>query len=137
MRKVLVIFGGVSPEHEVSCRSAAAVLENIDRKKNQVHTVGITKEGKWLYTYASAEEIANGAWVKSKGFSATISCDRIFSGLLVFENDKIFQGKSYGGQVVCILRCRKWNQHQEQASGTDNRKTRRRIQTLDEQVYKA
>ncbi len=89
MRKVLVIFGGVSPEHEVSCRSAAAVLENIDRKKNQVHTVGITKEGRWLYTGASAEEIANGTWEKRSGFSATISCDRVERGLLVFDHDKI------------------------------------------------
>lgn len=89
MRNVLVIFGGVSPEHEVSCRSAAAVLENIDRKKNQVHTVGITKDGKWIYTGASAEEIASGAWVKSNGFSATLSCDRTFRGLLVFEHDKV------------------------------------------------
>lgn len=89
MRKVLVIFGGVSPEHEVSCRSAAAVLENIDRQTNQVHTVGITKEGRWLYTGASSEEIANGSWEKRTNFPATLSCDRVERGLLVFDHDKM------------------------------------------------
>ncbi len=87
MRSVLVIFGGVSPEHEVSCRSAAAVLENIDRKKNQVHTVGITKEGAWLYTNASFEEIGNGTWVSQPNLPASFSCDRANPGLLVFEKD--------------------------------------------------
>ena len=81
MRSVLVIFGGVSPEHEVSCRSAAAVLENIDRKKNQVHTVGITKEGAWLYTNASFEEIGNGTWVSQPNLPASFSCDRANPGL--------------------------------------------------------
>ena len=33
MRSVLILFGGASPEHEVSRRSAASVLENINREK--------------------------------------------------------------------------------------------------------
>lgn len=89
MRKVLVIFGGVSPEHEVSCRSAAAVLENIDRQKNQIHTIGITKDGRWLYTRATAQEIANGTWEACPHIPATLSCDRINGGILVFENDMV------------------------------------------------
>lgn len=88
MRRVLIIFGGVSPEHEVSCKSAAAVLENIDRNKNQVHTVGITRSGGWLYTGATAEEIATGAWEKRTNFPTTISCDRTQKGLIVFEHEK-------------------------------------------------
>jgi len=46
--RVGVIFGGRSGEHEVSIRSAAAIIENIDRKKYEVLPVAITKEGKWL-----------------------------------------------------------------------------------------
>lgn len=47
-RNVCVLFGGVSPEHEVSLRSAESVLKNMDSEKNQIYPVGITKEGKWI-----------------------------------------------------------------------------------------
>jgi D-alanine-D-alanine ligase len=43
-----VVFGGRSSEHEVSVRSAASVIEAIDRKKYDVLPIAITREGKWL-----------------------------------------------------------------------------------------
>ncbi len=46
--RVGVIFGGRSGEHEVSIRSARAVIESIDRKKYDVLPIAISKEGKWL-----------------------------------------------------------------------------------------
>jgi D-alanine-D-alanine ligase len=47
-RRVGVIFGGRSGEHEVSIRSARAVIESIDHTKYDVVPIAITKEGKWL-----------------------------------------------------------------------------------------
>lgn len=46
--RVGVIFGGRSSEHEVSIRSARALVEAIDRKKYDVIPIAINKEGKWL-----------------------------------------------------------------------------------------
>lgn len=46
--QVLVLYGGRSTEHEVSCRSAAFVLKNLDPKKYDVRAVAIDKEGRWL-----------------------------------------------------------------------------------------
>jgi len=46
--RVGVIFGGRSGEHEVSIRSARAVIESIDRRKYDVLPIAISKEGKWL-----------------------------------------------------------------------------------------
>ena len=46
--RIGVIFGGRSGEHEVSIRSARAVIESIDRRKYDVLPIAITKEGKWL-----------------------------------------------------------------------------------------
>lgn len=46
--RVGVIFGGRSGEHDVSIRSARAVIESIDRKKYEVLPIAISKEGKWL-----------------------------------------------------------------------------------------
>lgn len=46
--RVGILFGGRSGEHEVSLLSAASVLKAIDRKKYEVHLIGITREGRWL-----------------------------------------------------------------------------------------
>jgi len=48
--RLLVLFGGRSAEHEVSCLSATSVLEVIDRDRYEVITVGITKDGRWTLT---------------------------------------------------------------------------------------
>lgn len=46
--KLGLIFGGRSGEHEVSIRSAKAVVEEIDKDKYEVIPIAITKEGNWL-----------------------------------------------------------------------------------------
>jgi D-alanine-D-alanine ligase len=51
--RVGVIFGGRSGEHEVSVRSAAAVIENIDKEKYEPVPVAITHDGAWLSPRAS------------------------------------------------------------------------------------
>jgi D-alanine-D-alanine ligase len=53
--RVGVVFGGRSGEHEVSIRSARAIIEAIDRKKFDVLPIAITKEGKWLPPAESAQ----------------------------------------------------------------------------------
>ncbi|MPY09335.1 D-alanine--D-alanine ligase [Arthrobacter bussei] len=45
--RVLVLFGGRSSEHAVSCVTAAGVLEAIDRSRYDVIPVGIAKSGQW------------------------------------------------------------------------------------------
>jgi D-alanine-D-alanine ligase len=45
--RVLVLFGGRSSEHQVSCLSARSVLAALDRERYLVTTVGITREGRW------------------------------------------------------------------------------------------
>ncbi|KAA0975307.1 D-alanine--D-alanine ligase [Paeniglutamicibacter gangotriensis] len=45
--RVMILFGGRSSEHSVSCVTAAGVLEAIDREKYEVVPVGITRDGAW------------------------------------------------------------------------------------------
>ncbi|MBN2414362.1 D-alanine--D-alanine ligase [bacterium] len=47
-KRVAVLFGGRSAEHEVSLASAAGVLQHIDRNRFQVVAVKVTREGEWL-----------------------------------------------------------------------------------------
>ena len=53
-RRVGVLFGGRSGEHEVSLVSAASVLRGLDPEKYQVIPIGITKEGRWVLPRALA-----------------------------------------------------------------------------------
>lgn len=46
--RVGVIFGGRSGEHEISLKSARAVIEAMDTDKYLVVPIAINKEGKWL-----------------------------------------------------------------------------------------
>jgi D-alanine-D-alanine ligase len=46
--RLVVLFGGVSAERDVSCVSAAHVLAAVDRDRFDVVPVGIDGEGRWL-----------------------------------------------------------------------------------------
>ena len=46
--RIGIIYGGRSGEHEVSIRSAKAVIEQIDKEKYEVFPIAISKEGNWL-----------------------------------------------------------------------------------------
>jgi D-alanine-D-alanine ligase len=46
-RRVVVLFGGRSAEHEISCLSARSVIDALDPDANEVVPVGITREGRW------------------------------------------------------------------------------------------
>lgn len=46
-KKVGIIFGGKSSEHEVSLQSAKNIVEAIDRDKYDIVLLGIDKNGKW------------------------------------------------------------------------------------------
>ena len=45
--RVAVLYGGRSGEHEVSLRSAASVIKNLDKSRFEVVPIGIDKSGKW------------------------------------------------------------------------------------------
>lgn len=46
--KVLLLFGGQSGEHEISCATAAGVMGALDRERFQVVAVGISPDGQWV-----------------------------------------------------------------------------------------
>ena len=53
-KRVGVIFGGRSGEHEISIRSARTVVEQADPDKYDIVPVAITNEGVWLSPAESA-----------------------------------------------------------------------------------
>jgi D-alanine-D-alanine ligase len=88
--ELLIIFGGMSSEHEVSCLSAASILHHINRDIYSIHTLGITKKGRWILTEATPERIADGSWENKIGNRGGIlSPDRSFSGIRTLLGDEI------------------------------------------------
>ena len=83
MKKILVIFGGNSYEHYISCLSAKTILTHIDRKKYDVSVVGITKDNKW-YIFNDDIKILEKDWTKGN----LIEIDNIVEYLKQF--DKVF-----------------------------------------------
>ncbi len=61
---VCVLFGGISPEHKVSLRSAESVLNNMSSDKYHIFPVGITQEGQWiLYGGDDYSQLPDGRWL--------------------------------------------------------------------------
>lgn len=56
--KLMVIFGGQSGEHDVSVVSADSVVKALDREKYEIQTLGITKDGKWLWGVEPSDWLA-------------------------------------------------------------------------------
>ena len=85
---VCVLFGGVSPEHAVSLRSAEYVLNCLNPEKYNIFPVGITQEGDWvLYGGTDYSLLPGGEWKNHPdNRRAAISPVR-GQGLLSFEGD--------------------------------------------------
>ena len=87
---VCILFGGISPEHEVSLRSAESVLNHIDKDKYNILPVGITKAGQWIYFGGTDYSmLPAGTWMECPGnCPAAISPVR-GQGLLRFDADTV------------------------------------------------
>ena len=85
---VCILFGGISPEHEVSLRSAESVLNNIDHEKYNIFPVGITKEGDWiLFGGKDYSMLPAGTWQNCEQNRRAALSPVHGQGLLSFEND--------------------------------------------------
>ncbi len=57
---VIVIFGGESAEHDVSCVTAAHVLRALDPERYDVTTVAISRSGEWMLAESAMAALARG-----------------------------------------------------------------------------
>ena len=87
---VCILFGGISPEHAVSLRSAESVLNQIAKEKYHILPVGITKAGQWIYFGGTDYSmLPAGTWMDCPGnCPAAISPVR-GQGLLRFEGSAV------------------------------------------------
>lgn len=84
-KNLCVIFGGESPEHDISQKSVTSVLNNLDSEKYNIYTLGITRDGHWLLYTGDWSLIENGDWEKDTANlrSAFISPDSSQHGMII------------------------------------------------------
>ena len=59
--RLVVLFGGRSAEHDVSCVSARHVLAAVDPDRYDVEPIGITRDGGWVLAEGARQALAAGA----------------------------------------------------------------------------
>lgn len=82
--RVVVLFGGVSEEHDISVKSAGEIAKSINKNIYEVIFIGITKKGEWKLCDSPKQ-----GWEKDAKVTAIISPDRMQRGILLFEEDNV------------------------------------------------
>ena len=59
--RLVVLFGGQSAEHEISCVSAFHVLRAVDQNRYDLEAIGITREGDWVRADDAVAALHHGA----------------------------------------------------------------------------
>lgn len=91
-KRIGVIFGGCSPEHDVSLESSYSVIKNMDKEKYDCILIGITKNGDWFKFDGDLEDIKNNTWKeKGKLTKVVISTNMSDKGLIDLENNTLIK----------------------------------------------
>jgi len=64
--RLLVLFGGQSPEHEVSCVSARHLAAAVDPTRFLVELIGITRDGQWVRAETNQQQLDRGEELPSQ-----------------------------------------------------------------------
>ncbi len=84
-KSVLIIFGGNSTEHEISCKSVMNFIKNIPDNKYEKHLVGIKKNGDWVYYSADTSLILQLKWADEPSNISCMLCPG--KGLVLLDNE--------------------------------------------------
>lgn len=104
MKKVLLIYGGSSPEHNISCESAKCIIENIDQNKYLIDCVYITPNNVWLYQNKPITNIIDHLKKFDVVFPITHGTngeDGKLQGMLDLFNIK-YVGSKWGTSYICM-----------------------------------
>ncbi len=85
-KNAVVLFGGQSSEHVVSCMSVINVINHINREIYDLLLIGITEDGHWIKT-DSVEAIQDGSW-KNGSVSAVLSPDATMKSVILLDGEK-------------------------------------------------
>jgi D-alanine-D-alanine ligase len=76
MKRIVILYGGKSGEHEVSLVSAASIVRHLDRKLFEPVLVGISKDGEWHLQDESVAARARSPEGSAPGYGLSIEKGR-------------------------------------------------------------
>lgn len=88
-KRLLLVFGGRSGEHEVSLRSAKNIYSAIDRRLFDVFLVGIDREGNFRYIGKNIDRRRDFSNIIEEGRPCTITLEHNSTRLIAIENGKM------------------------------------------------
>ncbi|MEO7539386.1 MAG: D-alanine--D-alanine ligase A, partial [Pyrinomonadaceae bacterium] len=95
-KRVGVVFGGRSGEHEISIRSARSVVEQIDSDKYELVPLAITNDGAWLspaeslvLLAAETQEIFLSKFGEPSSLAVALLADASVGGLMAADGSVI------------------------------------------------
>ncbi|MDP3900564.1 MAG: D-alanine--D-alanine ligase family protein [bacterium] len=96
-KRILLLFGGPSSEHEVSLQSAKSVYSNLNRDKYEILPVGIDKNGQWFFANTQDFIIDNVDYLKTK-----LNTDKMKLVTLERKDDQFFLQNIAGDEVAQV-----------------------------------
>lgn len=86
-KRIGLLFGGRSAEHEVSLASAASVMQYLDRQKYAVIPLFITRQGNWLWGIEPGDLLTSGltADLQSRAVAVTLATSPDIQRMLSLE----------------------------------------------------
>jgi D-alanine-D-alanine ligase len=88
-KRVAILFGGVSTEHDVSIVSAASIARSMDRAAFDPVYVGICKDGRWLLGEGAFDALRGSATAGAE--PVILSTDPSMKGFLHLESHRLTQ----------------------------------------------
>ena len=94
-----VVFGGQSTEHEISCRSAAAILKHIPRDKFHIAALAVTHDGRLIGQNLERIEQQNNETIEIiDGEKADAQAEQVLAAIRARIN-----GTSYSGKLDDVI----------------------------------
>lgn len=90
--RTAVVFGGRSPEYDVSLMSSYSIINAIDREKYDVILIGVTRLGGWYRYTGDVEGIRDDKWHLDETFLKRVILSPSYGeGLLELDNGRVTQ----------------------------------------------
>lgn len=91
-KRIGIIFGGCSPEYDVSLESSYSVITNLNKEKYEIILIGITKDGDWYKYDGEIENIKDNTWQEQgKCTKIVISTNKSDKGIINLENGDLIK----------------------------------------------
>ena len=104
IKKVLILFGGNSTEHYVSCKSCKSIIENIDRKLFKYEVAGIDFDNTWYKFSDDLFYLEDGSWFAIRPSGTEPKCKFYYEAVDSVKENAASKPDMFQAYVLKILK---------------------------------